>query len=68
MMDEQTPIEAQGIDPDVILRGLALEWVRALILTIDVGLAVFSNPLRYLRIDDDLRMVRQVLVRVAGKG
>jgi hypothetical protein len=67
-MDDQTPIEVAGIDPDVILRGLALEWVRALILTIDVGLAVFSNPLRYLRIDDDLRMVRQVLVRVAGKG
>jgi hypothetical protein len=68
MMDEQTPIETQRIDPDVILRGLALEWVRALILTIDVGMAVFANPLRYLRIDDDLRMVRQVLVRVTGKG
>lgn len=67
-MDEQTPIETAGIDPDVILRGLALEWVRALILTIDVGLAVFASPLRYLRIDDDLRMVRQVLVRAAGKG
>ena len=66
-MDDQQ-IETAGIDPDVILRGLALEWVRALILTIDVGLAVFANPLRYLRIDDDLRMVRQVLVRVAGKG
>jgi hypothetical protein len=52
----------------VILRGLALEWVRALILTIDVGLAVFANPLRYLRIDDDLRMVRSILARVAGKG
>ena len=67
-MDEQTPIETQGIDPDVILRGLALEWVRALILTIDVGLAVFANPLRDLRIADDLRMVRSILARVAGKG
>jgi hypothetical protein len=67
-MDERTTVETAGIDPDVILRGLALEWVRALILTIDVGLAVFSNPLRYLRIDDDLRMVRSILARVAGKG
>jgi hypothetical protein len=68
MMDDQTPVDAQLIDPDVILRGLALEWVRALVLTIDVGLAVFANPLRYLRIDDDLRMVRSILARAAGKG
>lgn len=66
-MDEQ-PIETQGVIIDNVLRGLALEAVRALVINIDVALAVFGSQLRDLRIDDDLRMVRQVLVRVVGKG
>jgi hypothetical protein len=66
-MDEQTPIETTGI-VDNLLRGLALESVRALVINIDVALAVFGAQLRDLRIDDDLRMVRKVLDRVAGKG
>ena len=51
-----------------MLRGLALESVRALVINIDVALAVFGPQLRALRIDDDLRMVRKVLDRAAGKG
>lgn len=65
-MDEQ-PIETQGV-MDNVLRGLALEAVRALVINIDVALAVFGAQLRDLRIDDDLRMVRKVLDRVTGKG
>ena len=65
-MDDQQ-IETQGI-MDNLLRGLALESVRALVINIDVALAVFGAQLRALRIDDDLRMVRKVLDRAAGKG
>lgn len=65
-MDEQ-PIETQGV-MDNVLRGLALEAVRALVINIDVALAVFGAQLRDLRIDDDLRMCRKVLDRVTGKG
>ncbi len=65
-MDDQQ-IETQGI-MDNVLRGLALESVRALVINIDVALAVFGAQLRDLRIDDDLRMVRKVLDRAAGKG
>lgn len=65
-MDEQT-VDTAGV-VDNLLRGLALESVRALIINIDVALAVFGGQLRDLRIDDDLRMVRKVLVRVAGVG
>ena len=65
-MDDQQ-IETQGI-MDNVLRGLALESVRALVINIDVALAVFGAQLRQLRIDDDLRMVRKVLDRAAGKG
>jgi hypothetical protein len=63
-MDDQTSIETQGI-VDNLLRGLALEAVRALVINIDVALTVFGAQLRDLRIDDDLRMVRKVLARVA---
>ena len=66
-MNDQTPIETAGI-VDNLLRGLALESVRALVINIDVALAVFGAQLRDLRIDDDLRMVRKILDRVAGKG
>jgi len=66
-MPENDGIETQGI-VDNVLRGLALESVRALVINIDVALAVFGGQLRDLRIDDDLRMVRKVLVRVAGVG
>jgi len=66
-MDDQTPIETAGI-VDNLLRGLALESVRALVINIDVALAVFGAQLRDLRIDDDLRMVRKILDRVVGKG
>jgi hypothetical protein len=62
-MDDQTSIETQGI-VDNLLRGLALEAVRALVINIDVALTVFGAQLRDLRIDDDLRMVRKVLARV----
>jgi hypothetical protein len=64
-MDEQ--IDTQGV-MDNLLRGLAIESVRALVINIDVTLAVFGAQLRQLRIDDDLRMVRKVLDRAAGKG
>lgn len=65
-MDGRT-VETAGVVDDV-LRGLALESVRALVINIDVALAVFGGPLRDLRIDDDLRMCRRVLVRVGGVG
>jgi hypothetical protein len=65
-MDEQ-PVETAGV-VDNVLRGLALESVRALVINIDVALAVFGGQLRDLRIDDDLRLARRVLDRVAGKG
>jgi len=65
-MDEQT-VDTAGV-VDNLLRGLALESVRALIINIDVALAVFGGQLRDLRIDDDLRLCRRVLVRVAGVG
>ena len=61
-MDDEQQIETAGI-VDNVLRGLALESVRALVINIDVALAVFSGQLRDLRIDDDLRMCRKVLVR-----
>jgi hypothetical protein len=64
-MDDQ--LETTGV-VDNVLRGLALESVRALVINIDVALAVFGAQLRDLRIDDDLRMVRKVLDRAAGKG
>jgi hypothetical protein len=64
-MDDQ--LETTGVI-DNVLRGLALESVRALVINIDVALAVFGAQLRDLRIDDDLRMVRKVLDRAAGKG
>ena len=38
------------------------------VINIDVALAVFGGQLRDLRIDDDLRLARRVLDRVAGKG
>ena len=65
-MDDQQ-VETAGI-VDNVLRCLALESVRALVINIDVTLAVFGGQLRDLRIDDDLRMCRKVLVRVAGAG
>jgi len=65
-MDEQ-PVETAGV-VDNVLRGLALESVRALVINIDVALAVFGGQLRDLRIDDDLRLARRVLDRVAGNG
>jgi len=65
-MDEQT-VETAGV-VDNVLRGLALESVRALVINMDVALAVFGAQLRDLRIDDDLRMCRKVLDRVVGKG
>ena len=65
-MDDQQ-VETAGI-VDNVLRGLALESVRALVINIDVALAVFGGQLRDLRIDDDLRMCRKVLARVAGAG
>lgn len=65
-MDDQT-VETAGV-VDNVLRGLALESVRALVMNMDVALAVFGAQLRDLRIDDDLRMCRKVLDRVAGKG
>ena len=37
-------------------------------LPLVTALAVFGGQLRDLRIDDDLRMCRKVLVRVAGAG
>lgn len=60
-------IETTGV-VDNVLRGLALESVRALVMNMDVALAVFGAQLRDLRIDDDLRMCRKVLDRAAGKG
>lgn len=48
-MDDQ-PIKTQGAVIDNVLRGLALEAVRALVINIDVALAVFSAQLRELRI------------------
>jgi hypothetical protein len=65
-MGDET-LETTGV-VDNVLRGLALESVRALVINIDVALAVFGAQLRDLRIDDDLRMVRKVLDRAAGKG
>lgn len=67
MDDGAGEMETAGV-VDEVLRGLALESVRALIINIDVALAVFGGQLRDLRIDDDLRMVRRVLTRVAGVG
>lgn len=69
-MDDETmtaPVDAAGV-MDNVLRGLALESVRGLIINMDVALAVFGAQLRDLRIDDDLRMCRKVLDRVAGRG
>jgi hypothetical protein len=65
-MDDQT-VDSAGV-MDNVLRGLALESVRALVINMDVALAVFGAQLRDLRIDDDLRMCRKVLDRAAGKG
>ena len=65
-MDDQQ-VETAGI-VDNVLRCLALESVRALVINIDVALAVFGGQLRELRIDVDMRMCRKVLVRVAGAG
>ena len=65
-MDDGT-VETTGV-VDNVLRGLALESVRALVMNMDVALAVFGAQLRDLRIDDDLRMCRKVLNRVVGKG
>jgi hypothetical protein len=65
-MDEQT-VDTTGLI-DNVLRGLALESARAIVINIDVALAVFGAQLRDLHIDDDLRMVRKVLVRVVGVG
>jgi hypothetical protein len=62
-MDEE--IGTAGFAENV-LRGLALESVRALVIQINVALAVFAPQLRDLRIDDDLRMVRKVLERVTS--
>lgn len=61
------PVDAAGV-MDNVLRGLALESVRALVINMDVALAVFGAQLRDLRVDDDLRMCRRILERVAGKG
>jgi len=66
MMGDET-VETTGV-VDNVLRGLALESVRALVMNMDVALAVFGAQLRDLRIDDDLRMVRKILDRAAGKG
>ncbi len=66
-MDGDGQVDAAGV-MDNVLRGLALESVRALVINMDVALAVFGAQLRALRIDDDLRMVRKVLSRVAGEG
>lgn len=60
-------VETTGV-VDNVLRGLAIESVRALVINIDVALAVFGSQLRGMRIDDDLRMCRKVLDRAAGKG
>ena len=60
-------VETTGV-VDNVLRGLAIEAVRALVMNMDVALAVFGAQLRDLRIDDDLRMCRKVLDRAAGKG
>lgn len=65
-MGDET-METAGV-VDNVLRGLALESVRALVMNMDVALAVFGAQLRDLRIDDDLRMCRKVLDRAAGKG
>lgn len=65
-MGDET-VETAGV-VDNVLRGLALESVRALVINMDVALAVFGAQLRDLRIDDDLRMCRKVLDRAAGKG
>ena len=67
MGDEERIIETAGV-VDNLLRGLALESVRALVINMDVALAVFGAQLRDLRVDDDLRMCRRILDRVAGKG
>ena len=64
-MDEK--LETAGV-VDNVLRGMALESIRALVINIDVALAVFGAQLRDLRIDDDLRMVRSILYRVSGRG
>ena len=65
-MGDET-VETTGV-VDNVLRGLALESVRALVMNMDVALAVFGAQLRDLRIDDDLRMCLKVLDRAAGKG
>lgn len=62
------PVETTSVASDILLRGLALEWIRALLTTIDVGLVIFADPLRTMKLDDDLRFVRKVLDREAGKG
>jgi len=66
-MNDDGVMETTGV-VDNVLRGLALESVRALVMNMDVALAVFGAQLRDLRIDDDLRMCRKVLDRAAGKG
>lgn len=66
-MDDDATVDAAGV-MDNVLRGLALESVRALVINMDVALAVFGAQLRALRIDDDLRMCRKMLDRVVGKG
>ena len=65
-MDEQ-PVETAGV-VDNVLRGLALESVRALVINIDVALAVFGGQLRDLRIDDEQRVAGRVLDCVERKG
>ena len=67
MGDEEQVVETAGV-VDNLLRGLAIEAVRALVINMDVALAVFGAQLRDLRVDDDLRMCRRILDRVAGKG
>lgn len=60
----ENQVDVSGVKLD--FRGLALESVRALVIQISVVEAVFGPQLRDLRIDDDLRMVRQVLQRVTA--
>lgn len=65
--ETETQVDAAGV-MDNVLRGLALESVRALVINMDVAPAGFGAQLRDLRIDDDLRMCRKVLDRAAGRG
>ena len=65
---DTNPTADRGIMTDEQKRGLALQSVRALCMSIDVALEIFPAQFSALNVDDDLRFVRKILGRAAAAG